>query len=99
MDCSIFLFFPGHYSKVNIVRYHPCAQGLLTTASYDLDVKLWDINSGNELITLKGHSEPVSTYSIISAEWSCEQSHLLQVDSLGHPLGTILQSVLFNARN
>jgi len=50
----------GHHSKVNIVRYHPCTEGLLTTASYDLDVKLWDVHSGTELITLKGHPEPIS---------------------------------------
>ena len=65
LGCLLILLFTGHYGKVNIVRYHPCTEGLLTTASYDLDVKLWDVNSGEELITLKRHPEPVSIPSVM----------------------------------
>ena len=78
---TIFALFisPGHYSKVNIIRYHPCAQGLLTTASYDLDVKLWDINSANELINLKGHPEPVEfcLWFVFTVAHSCLHVYII----------------------
>eukprot|EP00795_Rhopilema_esculentum_P000897 gene898-10652_t len=38
-------------------------KGLLATASYDLDVKLWDVETARELITLQQHPEPVSGLS------------------------------------
>ena len=53
--------YAGHYAKVNIVRYHPCASGVLATASYDCDVKIWDVHSGSEIYSLEQHPEPVST--------------------------------------
>ena len=57
---TIFTFIPGHFSKVNIVRYNPCVQGLLASASYDRTVKIWDLNTATELITLQEHPESVS---------------------------------------
>ena len=52
--------FTGHYHKVNIIRYHPTADGLLSSGSYDLTVKLWDINAMNAFITLEEHPQSVN---------------------------------------
>ncbi|EDO49756.1 predicted protein [Nematostella vectensis] len=61
----------GHYDKPNIVRYHPNAENLLTSAAYDLTVKLWDINAAKSVITLEGHNEQV-----FSLAWSADGKQL-----------------------
>ena len=49
----------GHNDKPNVVRYHPTAKNVLTSAAYDQTVKLWDLDKGTDALTLTGHSEPV----------------------------------------
>ena len=49
----------GHNDKPNIVRYHSTARNVLTSAAYDMTVKLWDLNKETDASTLNGHSEPV----------------------------------------
>ncbi len=42
-----------------MVRFNPCVEGVLASASYDQTVKIWDINTGNELYTLEEHPDHV----------------------------------------
>lgn len=49
----------GHRSKVSITKFHPCADRLLATASYDLAVKLWDVEAQRDACQLQCHPAAV----------------------------------------
>ncbi|CAH2055926.1 unnamed protein product, partial [Iphiclides podalirius] len=65
--------FSAHPDKIYIVRFHPTAGGLLTTAAHDLTVKLWDLAPEEPLLalTLTGHSD-----HIFALDWSPCGEHL-----------------------
>lgn len=41
----------GHSKKVNLLRFHPTASNVLASTSSDYTVKLWDVESSQELTT------------------------------------------------
>jgi eukaryotic-like serine/threonine-protein kinase len=45
----------GHSSTIMAIAYHP-DKPLLASASYDKTVKLWNLETGKELVTLNGHT-------------------------------------------
>lgn len=49
----------GHTEKIYSIKYHPLASGLLVSSSYDLTVRLWDVDSGEEVKILSGHQDQV----------------------------------------
>ena len=51
--------FLGHTEKVYFVRYHPLASGVLASGSYDMSIKIWDLDTASECIQLKGHTDTV----------------------------------------
>ena len=51
--------FPGHTEKIYSIKFHPHASGLLASSSYDLTVRLWDLQSEKEVKKLKGHEDQV----------------------------------------
>ncbi|KAJ1555416.1 Coronin-2B, partial [Nowakowskiella sp. JEL0078] len=57
------LTLAGHGRKVGHVLFHPTADNVLATASADFTVKIWDISTGNEKITLTGHTEIIQSLS------------------------------------
>ncbi|XP_068623199.1 coronin-7 [Battus philenor] len=59
--------FSAHPDKIYIVRFHPTASDLLTTAAHDLTVKLWDLSQPEPqaAITLTGHTD-----QIFALDWS-----------------------------
>ena len=59
---SVFLFHAGHRDRPTIVRYHPTADNILTSAGYDLSVNIWDVNKQTTALSLSGHLEPVSIF-------------------------------------
>jgi len=42
------LLLEGHQKKVDFVKWHPCAQGILGSASHDGVVKIWDVEESKE---------------------------------------------------
>lgn len=50
----------GHTEKIYSIKFHPHASGLLVSSSYDMTVRLWDLEVGNEVKKLKGHQDQVS---------------------------------------
>jgi len=50
----------GHMEKIYCVRFHPLAEGVLASASYDMTVRIWDVDSEEERIVLQGHEDTVS---------------------------------------
>ena len=57
---TIVFFHAGHRDRPTIVRYHPTADNILTSAGYDLSVNIWDVNKETTALSLSGHLEPVS---------------------------------------
>ncbi|XP_065076431.1 coronin-7 isoform X4 [Ochlerotatus camptorhynchus] len=55
----------AHSDKIYIVKYHPLAKNVFLTASYDMTLKIWDLDTLTEKYCLKGHTD-----QIFSAAWS-----------------------------
>ncbi|KAK0389358.1 hypothetical protein NLU13_2933 [Sarocladium strictum] len=53
---------PGHSRKVGQVLFNPAAENILASASGDFTVKLWDIGTGQNPLTLK-HADIVQSLS------------------------------------
>mmetsp|Transcript_4364 Transcript_4364/g.13211 ORF Transcript_4364/g.13211 Transcript_4364/m.13211 type:complete len:488 (-) Transcript_4364:1983-3446(-) len=48
----------GHADRVAGINFHPLGT-LLATAGYDTSWRLWDVETGQELLLQEGHSKPV----------------------------------------
>ncbi|XP_007499130.2 coronin-7 isoform X1 [Monodelphis domestica] len=55
----------GHTEKIYSLRFHPLASDVLASSSYDLTVRIWDLQEGLEKIRLQGHKD-----QIFSMAWS-----------------------------
>ncbi|XP_022903434.2 coronin-7 isoform X2 [Onthophagus taurus] len=53
----------AHPDKIYWLKFHPTAQDVLATGSYDMTVKIWDLNTLEEKILLKGHSEQIFSFA------------------------------------
>lgn len=53
--------FLGHTEKIYFVHFHPLARDLLLTGSYDMSVRIWDLESGSEIAKLEDHPDQVRT--------------------------------------
>ncbi|XP_018782894.1 PREDICTED: coronin-7 isoform X4 [Bactrocera latifrons] len=49
----------AHLDKIYFIRFHPLAEDVLLTASYDMTVKLWDLHTLEEKILLTGHTDQI----------------------------------------
>lgn len=49
----------AHSDKIYFIRFHPMAQNVLLTASYDMTIKIWNLQTFSELLCLKGHTEQI----------------------------------------
>jgi len=50
----------GHSEKIYSVCFHPLASGVLASTSYDMTVRVWDVDSEEERIVLHGYTDTVS---------------------------------------
>ncbi|XP_045885606.1 coronin-7-like isoform X4 [Micropterus dolomieu] len=53
------LILQGHTEKIYSIRFHPLASGLLVSSSYDLTVRLWNLETGEQVKLLTGHQDQV----------------------------------------
>ncbi|XP_014101549.2 coronin-7 isoform X4 [Bactrocera oleae] len=49
----------AHLDKIYFIRFHPLAEDVLLTASYDMTIKLWDLRTLEEKIQLTGHTDQI----------------------------------------
>ncbi|XP_067641654.1 coronin-7 isoform X4 [Eurosta solidaginis] len=49
----------AHLDKIYFIRFHPLAEDVLLTASYDMTVKLWDLRTLEEKVLLTGHTDQI----------------------------------------
>ncbi|XP_077983604.1 coronin-7-like [Glandiceps talaboti] len=68
------IILKGHMEKIYFVKFHPLASDLLLSASYDMTMRLWDLEMYDERITLQGHSD-----QIFNATWSPDGVYLATV--------------------
>ncbi|XP_047213086.1 coronin-7-like isoform X2 [Girardinichthys multiradiatus] len=53
------LVLQGHTEKIYSIKFHPLASGVLVSSSYDLTVRLWNLESGEQVKVLTGHQDQV----------------------------------------
>ncbi|XP_030380975.1 coronin-7 isoform X3 [Scaptodrosophila lebanonensis] len=53
----------AHLDKIYFIRFHPLAADVLLTASYDMTMKLWDLNTMNEMCALRGHTDQIFDFA------------------------------------
>lgn len=49
----------GHTEKIYSIAFHPLASGLLASSSYDLTVRLWNLENGEQVKLLTGHEDQI----------------------------------------
>uniref|UniRef100_A0A8C7AA37 Coronin n=1 Tax=Neovison vison TaxID=452646 RepID=A0A8C7AA37_NEOVI len=49
----------GHTEKIYSLRFHPLAADVLASSSYDLTIRIWDLQAGAERLKLQGHRDQV----------------------------------------
>lgn len=55
--------FNAHADKIYFLKFHPLAKDVLATGSYDMTVRIWDLATLTEQITLKGHVEQMFSFA------------------------------------
>ncbi|XP_013109515.2 coronin-7 isoform X1 [Stomoxys calcitrans] len=53
----------SHLDKIYFIRFHPLAENILLTASYDMTIKLWHIPTMEEKCLLTGHTDQIFDYA------------------------------------
>ncbi|XP_072798690.1 coronin-7 isoform X1 [Vicugna pacos] len=69
----------GHTEKIYSLRFHPLAADVLASSSYDLTVRIWDLQAGAERLRLQGHRD-----QIFGLAWSPNGQQLATVCKDGH---------------
>ncbi|KAH3687595.1 hypothetical protein WICPIJ_001405 [Wickerhamomyces pijperi] len=54
-------FLTGHKRKVGHVDFHPVAKGVVASSSMDYTVKIWDLEKGEDILTLE-HPDLVTSF-------------------------------------
>ncbi|XP_057672964.1 coronin-7-like isoform X3 [Corythoichthys intestinalis] len=53
------LVLQGHTEKIYSIKFHPLARDLLVSSSYDLTVRIWNLEDGEQVQILTGHQDQV----------------------------------------
>uniref|UniRef100_A0A669EMK9 Coronin n=1 Tax=Oreochromis niloticus TaxID=8128 RepID=A0A669EMK9_ORENI len=53
------IIMQGHTEKIYSIKFHPLASGVLVSSSYDLTVRLWNLETGKQVKVLDGHQDQV----------------------------------------
>ncbi|KAM4820168.1 coronin-7 [Thomomys bottae] len=64
----------GHTEKIYSLRFHPLAADVLASSSYDLTIRIWDLQAGAERLRLQGHQD-----QIFGLAWSPDGQQLATV--------------------
>ncbi|XP_071461928.1 coronin-7 isoform X3 [Marmota flaviventris] len=69
----------GHTEKIYSLRFHPLAADILASSSYDLTIRIWDLQARAERLRLQGHQD-----QIFGLAWSPDGQQLATVCKDGH---------------
>ncbi|XP_053410289.1 coronin-7 [Nycticebus coucang] len=64
----------GHTEKIYSLCFHPLAANVLASSSYDLTVRIWDLQAGAEQLRLQGHQD-----QIFGLAWSPDGQQLATI--------------------
>ncbi|XP_034248908.1 coronin-7 isoform X3 [Thrips palmi] len=49
----------AHSEKIYFIKFHPTAKDVLASSSYDMTIRIWDLQTQTEKITLLGHTDTI----------------------------------------
>lgn len=55
--------FNAHIDKIYFIKFHPTANDVLASGSYDMTIKIWDLATLTEKIVLKGHTDQIFCFA------------------------------------
>lgn len=55
--------FIAHSEKIHFIKFHPLASNVLLTASFDMMIKLWNLETLEEKQCLKGHTDQIFSFA------------------------------------
>lgn len=55
--------FSAHLDKIYFIKFHPLAQNVLASGSYDMTVRIWNLSNTSENIVLEGHTEHIFSFA------------------------------------
>ncbi|KAK4887740.1 hypothetical protein RN001_004011 [Aquatica leii] len=55
--------FSAHLDKIYFIKFHPIAKNVLASGSYDMTIRIWDLDSLTEKIVLTGHTEHIFSFA------------------------------------
>lgn len=55
--------FNAHSEKIHFIKFHPLAKDVLLTASYDMTIKLWNLETFEQMQCLKGHTDQIFSFA------------------------------------
>lgn len=53
----------AHSEKIHFIKFHPLVKDVLLTASFDMSIKLWDLNTMELKQCLKGHTDQIFSFA------------------------------------
>jgi len=53
----------GHNEKIYFIKFHPLAEDVLASGSYDMTVRIWDLETQTERIVLEGHTDQMFSFA------------------------------------
>jgi coronin-1B/1C/6 len=61
----------GHDKKLHLCKFHPTASNVLSTSSYDLSIRAWDIEKQAQIAAFTDHPDLIQSY-----EWNANGSQV-----------------------
>ncbi|KAK3909371.1 Coronin-7 [Frankliniella fusca] len=49
----------AHSEKIYFIKFHPVAKDVLASSSYDMTIRIWDLQTQTEKISLLGHTDTI----------------------------------------
>ncbi|XP_075686557.1 coronin-7-like isoform X1 [Rhinoderma darwinii] len=65
------IILAAHNERIYSVRFHPSASDILVSSSYDLTLRVWNLKTEKNVLTLQGHED-----QIFSLAWSPDGKYL-----------------------
>lgn len=53
----------AHSDKIYFIKFHPTAKNVIASGSYDMTIRIWDLETLTEKITLEGHTEQIFSFA------------------------------------
>ena len=60
---------PGHMEKIYFARFHPLVKDIVMSASYDMTVRMWNLDTRSEVMQLQGHKDQVKALVLSKSVW------------------------------